>query len=197
MIARTFALCLVFSASFAGSAFAQEAAPSDYARPGYYAGLAGSVAFTTKAENELQDLLPFDVNVDESLGLHVRGGYRYHPRIATELHFEYLEAFEVSGGGGSIGLEFWTLTTDTKIFLATGRTQPFAAVGFGVGQADVVGSTGNGFVARLGGGVDFYLTERIVLALDAAYVVPTGDLANLDFVSVGWGLQYRFGGRSL
>ena len=95
------------------------------------------------------------------------------------------------------------ITTDLKGFLLTGRLQPFALVGIGTTIGEVRDSFGAGleieeadFVARFGGGLDFYLTESLALTLDASYVLPTGDLADFDYVSLGWGLQYRFGGLS-
>ncbi len=35
---------------------------------------------------------------------------------------------------------------------------------------------GEDFAARFGGGVDLYLNRNFVVALDADYVLPTGDL---------------------
>ncbi len=48
------------------------------------------------------------------------------------------------------------------------------------------------FAGRVGGGIDIYATENIVVTLDATYVVPTGDVDDLDYLSIGWGVQYRF-----
>jgi opacity protein-like surface antigen len=45
---------------------------------------------------------------------------------------------------------------------------------------------------RLGGGLDYYLTENIVVSAEASYLMPTGKLDNLDYYSFGLGLQYRF-----
>jgi opacity protein-like surface antigen len=45
---------------------------------------------------------------------------------------------------------------------------------------------------RIGGGIDFYLTESIVMSAEASYLMPTGKLDNMDFYSIGLGLQYRF-----
>jgi opacity protein-like surface antigen len=45
---------------------------------------------------------------------------------------------------------------------------------------------------RIGGGLDFYLTESIVVSGEVSYLMPTGKLDNLDYYSIGLGLQYRF-----
>ncbi len=49
-----------------------------------------------------------------------------------------------------------------------------------------------GFAARFGGGIDIYATENFVVAFVVDYVFPAGDVKDLDYVSVGWGFQYRF-----
>jgi len=50
----------------------------------------------------------------------------------------------------------------------------------------------NGFVLRMGGGVDVYFTPHVALVLDVSYVLPTGGVAPFDYVGGGIGVQYRF-----
>lgn len=50
----------------------------------------------------------------------------------------------------------------------------------------------SGFAARFGGGIDIYITRNFYGALDASYVLPTGDVDDFDMVSIGWGFGYRF-----
>ena len=95
------------------------------------------------------------------------------------------------------------ITGNVKGHLLTGRWQPFLLagvglmtsgvelrdpMGFGYRQSD----WDNAFVARFGGGIDLYTNENIVLTVGADYVLPTGDLKDFDFISIGWGIQYRF-----
>jgi hypothetical protein len=47
-------------------------------------------------------------------------------------------------------------------------------------------------MARFGGGVEFYLTDYLYLHADTSYVLGTGDVSDLDYISVGWGLGCRF-----
>jgi hypothetical protein len=44
---------------------------------------------------------------------------------------------------------------------------------------------------RAGLGFDGYITEHIVITLDAQYVMPFGDVDDLDYVLIGIGAQYR------
>lgn len=171
-----------------------------WSRPGPYIGVAGDVAFTTKAEDELEDATGIPIDVDPSLGLHARLGYRFGPRFAAEAHYEWVSGFDVSAFGiNALEIDGSTVTADAKVFLATERIQPFLLVGVGAAFAEVKDTIGAGFsidesdfAARFGGGLDLYLTENVALDFDASYVLPTGDLEDFDYVSLGWGLLYRF-----
>jgi opacity protein-like surface antigen len=100
-------------------------------------------------------------------------------------------------------------TTNTKGYLLTGRYQPFVLLGVGVMAANyefVVrnevrdrhgwGHSWNDsqidFVMRFGGGIDLYATKHVVVSAEVDYVLPFGDLEDLDYLSFGLGLQYRF-----
>ena len=49
------------------------------------------------------------------------------------------------------------------------------------------------FVIRSGAGLDVYLTRNIAISLDATYVFAVSNaLDDLDYVSFGLGLLYRF-----
>lgn len=44
----------------------------------------------------------------------------------------------------------------------------------------------------MGGGVDVFVTDHLALSTDVAYVIPGGDVADTDFLSLGIGLLYLF-----
>jgi opacity protein-like surface antigen len=183
MLQRTIGLAALGLLLCTGSAYGQ----ADYARNGPYLGLAGTFA----AEN-FSDVGGLDF--DESLGINTRLGYRLHPNFSAELQGEWLDGFDAQFG---MELEAWAITANGKAHLLTGQIQPFVLVGLGVMHADLtipgfLSAGDEDFAARFGGGIEFYLTENIVAALDATYVLPAGDLKDLDYVSFGWGLQYRF-----
>lgn len=52
----------------------------------------------------------------------------------------------------------------------------------------------SGFVGRFGGGVDIYVSQHVSLGAAASYVLPFGswDTFDYDYISIDWGLQYRF-----
>ena len=105
-------------------------------------------------------------------------------------------------------LESLVFTTNVKGYFLTGRYQPFVLVGVGFMRMeskvrDAVGGLKPGLAPhvserivdlamRYGGGLDFYLTSNVVVSAEVSYLMPTGKLDNLDYYSIGLGLQYRF-----
>ena len=43
-----------------------------------------------------------------------------------------------------------------------------------------------------GGGVDLYATRQLLLSLGVSYLLPTGAVQDLQYISVGGNLQFRF-----
>lgn len=117
-------------------------------------------------------------------------------------------------------LESLVMTTNVKGHLMTGRYQPFVLAGLGFMRMETKGRdvTPNAdatteicqpaltdpchaghmsdrrveIAMRFGGGLDFYLTENVVISAEGSYLMPTGKLDGLDYYSFGVGLQYRF-----
>ncbi len=209
MTARGFALACALLLLSTDSAYAQ-----DYARNGFYVGVAGSIGIDTAVEDELEKLTGVGVDIDEAGGLHARLGYRFHPRISTEFHFEWLDdadiSFQAAGGKDAATLERFTYTANAKAYLLTGPFQPFLLAGVGLMRIKFrfdpppppppggpilpfIGDiTEEDFAVRFGGGVEIYATEKIAVNLDASYVLPTGNLKDFDYISIGFGAQYRF-----
>jgi hypothetical protein len=164
----------------------------DYDRAGLYVGGEATLAFNT-FESEVEDEFG-DVGLDESWGAKSRLGYRIHPRVSGEVEFEWLSGFDITANKETLAdIEGWTITGNAKGYLLTGAFQPFALVGLGAMRAelDPVGKETD-LAARFGGGLDFYACEHFVMSVNADYVYPTGDVKDLDYISVGVGFQYRF-----
>lgn len=176
-------------------------AQDDFAREGVYVGVAGTFATYTSAEDELDDA-GVDADVDEALGLNARLGYRLHPNFAVEGEFEWLSEadIDVSPFGDIATIESFVLTLNGKLYVLTGRVQPFLLAGVGYMQGEIEDSVAGvdvsqeeeSFAARVGGGLDIYITPNIAANLGLSYVIPTDDLEDVDFLSFGWGLIYRF-----
>jgi hypothetical protein len=201
MLRRAAAVFMAMTAMCVSNlALAQE----DYSRAGCYLGLAGTVAFPLSAEDELAVLTGLSADVKESLGLHARAGCR-GKWAGGEVHFEWLEGFDVKVDGLDAGkVDGWALTLDGKLYPLSAlegklpalarRFQPFATVGFGYltfdGPADFDDWD---FAARFGGGLDVYVTRYIAVSVDTTYVLPvSSSLDGLDYLSIGWGVLFRF-----
>jgi opacity protein-like surface antigen len=179
----------------------EHAEEDEFARRGWLVGVAGSYAIET-FEDDAE-------SVDNSLGFNGRVGYRCHRRFSAEIEVEWLDQFkaDVSAAGvgkiATIDLELVVVTANTKGYLLTGRYQPFLLVGAGfmTAEAKVRDTADLGlsaseketdFAMRFGGGIDLYATKHVVVSVEADYVLPFGSLDDVDYISIGWGFQYRF-----
>ena len=111
--------------------------------------------------------------------------------------------------------DFVTFTANGKLIIPTGRLQLYGLGGLGlfynrtsntlpvyiddsrgIDEALINHSfgdeSGTSFAVRAGAGVDFYVTEKIVLNVESTYVFPIGRVSHLDYLTLGAGLQYRF-----
>ena len=188
----------------ASSARAHEDEWSDgyypHAREGLYVGLGGLFAlenFDRDAAIEGADT-NLKIGADNAGGFELRGGYRLHPNFAGELLFQYYGGFSVNKRSDDESnkeddhFNGWSLTLNAKGYPLLGRIQPYALGGFGTLGFPEKRGPDFGFVARLGGGVDFYLSEALVLAVEAAYVLPAGSIDDYQFATFGVGIQYRY-----
>ena len=193
-----------------------EIVEDDFARRGWFVGVAGSYAFATfeddAEDNFAKTLGPaVDLSVDDSAGFNGRVGYRCNRRFAAEVQTEWIDGFDGDLTQPRVdplaNVEFdpIVVTANVKGYLLTGRYQPFLLVGAGAMTADVnirnpvgLAFTGidseseNAFAMRFGGGIDLYATENVVVNLEVDYVYPFGNLDDLRYVTIGWGVQYRF-----
>lgn len=178
-------------------------AADDFARIGPYVAVGGTFAHYTQVDDEVEDELfalgyIVDVDIDDPLGLNAQAGYRAHSNFAVEAEFEWLAdaEIEVAGIGTGIDLQSYVFTANAKGYILTGRIQPHLLVGVGAMASELdaagISEDESGFAARFGGGIDIYLSPNFYLDLGIDYVLPTGDVENLDFLSFGWGFGYRF-----
>ncbi len=162
----------------------------DYARDGWYVGVYTAKGFENFSPNRRND-----GDDAGAWGFNARFGWRDLRYLAIEFQYEWIDDFEINGPTQKTDIRFNTFTLNAKGYLPVGRFAPFLLAGAGFAQADASGTPSDrdgDFVSRWGGGIDFYLTENLVFAADTTYVLPRGDLDNLDYFTVSWGLQWRF-----
>jgi opacity protein-like surface antigen len=176
-----------------------ESAEPDYSRRGVYVGGEAIVAVEMQYEGEFREATGIDGRVDAAFGANGRIGYRLHPRIAVEAEFEWINGFDVKVEDDvkAADGEAWFASGNVKGYLLTDRRyQPFALIGLGYYRAESELSTASlsdGDLAfRVGLGFDACISEHVAFAFDIQYVRPSGNLKDLDYISIGVGLQYRF-----
>jgi opacity protein-like surface antigen len=162
---------------------ATAASAQDYARPGLYA----QGNFVIGIENF--DDTPSNL-VDTAYGVSGRIGYRMAPMFAIESQFEYTGDFsDVSG----LDLTGKLVTVNGKFFFLQEELQPYALAGFGGSWVDFdPGPDEDAFVVKLGGGIDFYLSESWGVNGEVVYNIGTGDLDDVSSTSIGIGAFLRF-----
>lgn len=167
-----------------------------YARDGIYLGFAALYAL----ENFDRDTAirgagsAQDIDGRDAGGPQVRFGYRYRPRLAGEVLFQYYAGFNLSDSSVGIDDDFnaWSMTLNGKLYGFLGRVQPYGLFGIGGIAFDDKRGANSAFLARLGGGIDLYLTDRVVLDFEVAYAMPAGALDDLQFATFALGVQYRY-----
>lgn len=193
-----------------GSVHAQDDdddAPTDFTHDGWYLGAQGVYAvenFDTPVNNNDLSALTGSTSGENAFGVNGRVGYRFLRYLAAELELEWINGLEGRPGGNEVDL--FPLALNLKFYPLGGllregwpaRVQPFLQAGPSWVWASADRSGGNtqkegGFAGRMGAGLEIYLTQNLALTADAKYMLPTNELDDLDYISVGWGLLWRFG----
>jgi len=183
-------------------------ARDDYARTGWHVGGLGVVAVPTWQDTlEAASVPTTGVGLSASGGIDLRGGYRLNARVALETGFEWIAAYRIEQSGVQVSqANNWMYYADAKVFILTGRTQPFLLLGMGAYHLDYVPpgrspsvpadasfiTDATAFAPRIGGGLEFYFTEKIMLTSEINYVLGTGKLHQRDRLGLSVGMFYRF-----
>jgi opacity protein-like surface antigen len=144
-------------------------------------------------------------SLSDSGGYDLRLGYNHHDMFALETEWQSLVNFNRQAenpvtGNDEPSLEARMLSLNGRFMPLSGRVQPYALLGMGWVnvQADRVSvyEHESSFGMRFGLGVAAYLTERIGLALEAAYILPlSGDLGggnSFDIIPITASIFFRF-----
>ena len=214
MAYKSFLIGLMICAISSLSA-AEEPEEGDFVNTGGYIVLGGVTAF-----NNFSDIPP-TFNFDTSLGFMLRGGYRIDRYFSVEAEGNFLSGWDTDDtvvpgiDASDFTLDGGIATINALAYLPLGRFQPHLTVGLGGmwGQLRTTASTSEicgpnefwfcqpvysqlghsgSFVMKFGGGLDFYVTRDWAIALDVAYVLPFGDLDDLQYTSFTWGFLFNF-----
>jgi hypothetical protein len=139
-----------------------------------------------------------------SSGVNFAGGFRFNRWITAEAGAEWIHRIRydedsrpscAGTGGGSVRFSAWQATVGSRLYFTESLVQPFVVAHGGIIQTRDSGGgrscSGTGFVARLGGGVDVFVTNGLAISLMGVYVLPaTGGAKDHDYISVGLGFTW-------
>lgn len=198
--------------AFVGLGLSGTAAGDDYARPGFYVGIGPSYlfeSFSLDSDNlGLAGVLGSDVDpdYDNSAGVDVKIGYRVSPQLAAEFLYGFAEGFDSHAGVRATEIDVHLVSFNAKWFPLQGdggsKLQPYGLLGAGTQivnsevrdpSIEKPWSTDAGFVGRFGVGVDYYVTNKFAVELEASYMLPAGGwVKHTDYASLSLSFLHRF-----
>lgn len=164
---------------------------TDYARTGAYVSVSGVfVAESWPGSNR-------DAGAEDTHGINLRAGLRVNQWASAEVELELIDDFFPDERQD---YQLVTFSANTRVYPFGGRVQPYALGGLGVVASVVdhrdrdssVTQSNADWNFRAGAGIDFYYTDHVALTFEGTYVWTVGDVKDIDHVSVGLGLLYRF-----
>ena len=191
---RTAGLCMAMSVTCLSTASAEDWWDR-IGEPGPYVSVSAAGGGLVSVDDESPSSESF--NSADAGGIHARAGYRLFRWVGADLHFEWLHhrytKSQASSNKRAHG-DTYALTADGKLFLPRwGNGEFFLLTGVGVLiDDDTISDDDTEFAARFGGGIDLHMSEHFGVTIGGSYVLPTGDLDNLDYVSGEAGFFYRF-----
>jgi opacity protein-like surface antigen len=202
-------LLIILASSFLLAGHAQA---GDYSRSGVYVGVNGAYGIDLFG-SELRSAfgVPREVSMGNSWGLNARLGGRLLSFLALEFQYEWMNGIPLNLDGVQVAnFRPHTITGNLKFYIPIKIVQPYILAGAGVGiwklefdnplLGSVFNQSNTGFAARLGAGIDVYLTENVALNVEGAGVLNTSSfdfdaaesLSGLYYFSVSAGILYRF-----
>jgi opacity protein-like surface antigen len=196
------------------SSYAADAA----SRNGYF-GIGASYAFedfdAEKAGNDLEGIARgTDLDFDDAFGCNVTVGYHVAAWLSLEFELNWLSQFETGESLAGLllpidltgALDVTTYMVVAKFTCGLEPLKPFIVVGGGNMEAQhyyeaydgglVVTTShsecGTDVCAKLGLGVDFFVTKRVSVTLEGSYVWGFGDLDAIKYFNTTLGLGYHY-----
>ena len=144
-------------------------------------------------------------NADPGGGITLSAGFRFNRWLAAEVGGEWLHKIKYDRGSGPLtcntssgGSDFftaWQMSAGGRLYFTESMIQPYLLAHGGFMMTRDRGGgrscSSTGFIARLGGGVEIFVTNGLAVSLLGAYVLPTtGNARDHDYVSVGLGITW-------
>jgi len=160
--------------------------PSEFARPGPYLCVAA-----VGAGSNFKDFV--DEDLDDGVGtagFQALFGYKMWDRAAVEIAYEGGMNFE----GDITEVEVWNVMLQGKLLLGAERWQPYLLLGMGWGEAKTSKPrfTEDGFVGRVGAGLQYYISPTWPVFLEIDYNAGAGDMDKYNYGAAKLGVMFRF-----
>jgi opacity protein-like surface antigen len=200
-----------------GLFFCSSSYGADAAGRTFYIGVGGSYAWEDFDVDEVEDDLEqitsgADVDFDDTWGLNVKVGYHVNNWLSVEFDFDYLSEFESDETLDLLGtpidldadLDVTTYMAVLKFTCALEPLKPYLVVGGGfmnadgdtkvsaLGYSDSDSDSETDNCAKLGLGIDFFVTKSVSIGLEGDYVWGFGDLDDITYFNLTLGLGYHF-----
>jgi hypothetical protein len=139
----------------------------------------------------------FNMATDNSAayGLHV--GYRFNKWISEDLEVQRYQEFDSTPNTPG-EVNGWAMGLNTKVYVLHGHFQPFVLAGINLLDMETTNSasanakkTDDGPAMRFGAGIDYYLTNKVVLTGDVGYMLGFGEVDGYDMLVMSLGFLYR------
>jgi len=159
---------------------------NDPSRTGPYLGIGGLFA--------LENFSGIGMSTDDSGGYNAQVGYRFGPHFASDIRVERYQEFDSPNGE----VNGWALGLNGKGYILTGKLQPFGMIGINLLDMETTNSaatntnkTDDGPAFRFGAGLDWYVTNHIVMTTDVSYMLGVSQVNGYDMVLFSLGFFYR------
>ena len=135
---------------------------------------------------------------DSDIGIGARAGVHLTPNVAIEGAVESIEGFGLNTPVGDTEVDVLNFLVAGKFYLGTGRVQPYVLAGYGFAEADVrdrvlgLNLDEDGTFARLGVGIDLYITPTVGFMGEVNYNRTFDDLEDFDHFDMVLGMVFRF-----
>jgi opacity protein-like surface antigen len=172
-----------------------------------YMGVGGSYTFDAFDQDAIWEGIGADPDeLNGSWGASVFFGYGINANMAVQADFAYYFAFSPDEDAlEDFELSVWTLMGAVKYgFTPDAKWNPYVIGGLGWGQFDTDGGlmipdedgvledSLSGLVARVGGGVDYKISEKVCVFAEVGYVFTFGDIEDWNFIDVRAGVGFSF-----
>jgi opacity protein-like surface antigen len=171
----------------------------------FYVGLSIGPAFEqideTKASNQFKRSTA--LNFDNAFGFQLRAGYVKNKYLTGEAIIEYIFPFEADNARESAEFDVFHVAVQSKImYPQPGPICPYALIGLGIMnsqmKADIkynntgIQETEWGVSAKLGAGVDIYITPNIFSHIELDWTKGLGNVDHIEYPAFILGGNYRF-----